>query len=357
MKLRTLFAVLCAGFMAMPAYAELKLGANVETNTTVSSSSLDNAGQDLVKFDNDGRVETALEARTENENGFFFAGKGCFEIQVDGGYSSCDVTASLGNSSFEFKVGHWEAEDMFPKGEDVYIAEVPGAVGRYEMNKVRGRNPNGMGVIFKFSDTMKLDARLAFDTDNLSVLNTNDGSVSKVASNNLGVRPVLVINPGNFTIKLGGEYLLSSPQDSDAKGELTVLGFGTVVEAKVGNLTIGVTGAMKSDDGKDILTTVDADGNVISTKEVDKDEVKTTSAGTYVKIPVGEADLFQVAGGFTTEDADDSNHMYVFSSYGHQLPVEGAKIKFGVSFANASDIGGSEDGTAFGARVRFNYTF
>ena len=357
MKLRTLFAVLCASFMAMPAYAEVKTSANVETNSTISSSSLDNAGQDLIKFDNDGRVEATLEARTENENGFFFAGKGCFEIQVDGGYSSCDVTASLGNSSFEFKVGHWEAEDMFAKGEDVYIAEVPGAVGRYEMNKVRGRNPNGMGVIVKFSDTMKLDARLAFDTDNLTVVNTNDGSESKVPSNNLGVRPVLVINPGNFTIKLGGEYLMSAPQDSDAKGELTTLGFGTMVEAKLGNITLGVTGAMKSDDGKNILTTVDADGNVISTQEVDRDEVKTTSAGVYTKIPVGEADQLGVAGGFTTEDVNDSDHMYVYGSYVHQLPVEGAKIKFGVSFANASDIGGSEDGTAFGARVRFNYNF
>ena len=353
MKLRTLFAVLCAGFMAMPAYAELKLGANVETNSTISSSSLDDAGQDLVKFDNDGRVETSLEARTENENGFFFAGKGCFEIQVDGGYASCDVWASLGNSSFAFKVGHWEAEDMFPKGEDVYIAEVPGAVGRYEMNKVRGRTPNGAGVVVNFSDTMSLDFRTAFDT-----ASSDFGAAKGVGVNNLGVRPILIIKPGNLTIKLGGEYLLTSPQDSDAKGEATVFGFGGVVQAKVGNLTIGVTGAMKSEDGKNVVNNTDAEGNVISTSEVDwADAVKTTSAGTYVQIPVGEADLLQVAGGFTTEDVNDSNHMYVFSSYGHQLPVEGAKIKFGVSFANASDIGGSDDGTAFGARVRFNYNF
>ncbi len=76
-----------------------------------------------------------------------------------------------------------------------------------------------------------------------------------------------------------------------------------------------------------------------------------------MKMPIGEADQLGLAGGYTTEDVNDSNHMYGYVSYVHQLPVEGAKVKFGASFANATDMGGKDDGTAFGARVRFNYNF
>ncbi len=346
MKLQSLFAVACAAFIAIPAYAEVKFGTKLETNTTVSSTSVDSGSTtDKVKFDNDGHVEFSLEASAKTESGFFVSGKGVGRIKVDGGFEEQDVWVSLGTPSVALKVGHWEAEKLFNKPDDVYITAVPGAVSRYEANAVRGRNPNGAGVVIKLSDALKLDARMAFDT----------ASDSKLGDmNTLGVRPVLVYDSNGYIFKAGAEYVLTTPQDNDGKGEKTLLGFGAQACATFGNITIGGSGAMKTDGGKTLVK--DDDGNVIG--EDDADDVNTTSAIGHITLKnIAEKDAATLGAGYTTEDANDSDHMFIYGAYLHKLPIEGAEIKFGVSYATASDIGGKDDGSAFGGRIRFNYTF
>ncbi len=350
MRLRTLFAVACAAFMAMPAYAELKTFANVETNTDVKTTSVDSGSSttDKTAFENGGRVEFGFNGRAENEAGYFAAGKGCAEIKIGGGLTECDVWFSLGTPSVALKVGHWEAENLFSKGQDIYLIEVPGAVKRYQANAARGRGPNGAGVVLNLGKALKLDTKISYDS----------GKIGNVDANKMGVRPVVIYNASGIKVKAGAEYLMATPQNGDDLGEETTLGFGLDTSATFGNITVGAAGAMKTEGGKKVIETKDAEGNVISTKEVDKDDVATTSAAGYLTFNnIAGKDSAGLGAGYTTEDVHDSSHMYVFGSYAHNLPVEGAAVKFGVSYATAADMGGSNDGSAFGARVRFNYAF
>ena len=61
-----------------------------------------------------------------------------------------------------------------------------------------------------------------------------------------------------------------------------------------------------------------------------------------------------IGGMMTMRDKADDSQMAGFLSYAMPLSVEGAKVKFGVSFAQHSN---AADATAFGGRVRFNYDF
>jgi hypothetical protein len=332
MKAVKLFVLVLAVTMmfAQIASAEVSLSANVETNTTFEAKTT-SAGADTMHFPNDGRVEVILESRTENEDGMFFAGKGCFEVKVDGGLGECDVWAAVGTSSVTLKVGHWEAEGLFSKGEDVYVADA-GAADFYEANKVRGRSPDGLGLIFSMGENMTLDAKMAYDN--------SDGI------NKLGFRPVVILSAGVLSIKAGGEYLLETEEDTDSDYENTWFGGAVDLALSVGdNITIGGTATY----GKNETTTVMEDGSTVDSEET------YLSDTVYVTIAMGDNTL-GLGGGFTQQDEADTNEMYGFVSYAMPLPVEGAKVKFGASYSTG-DAGTDDDPSAFGARVRFNYTF
>jgi hypothetical protein len=316
-----LFALL----VTAPAFAELNWGANVETNSTVE---MDSDGTDTTAFTNDGRVEVAVESKTENSDGMFVAGKGCFEVQVNGTMGVCDVWFQVGTPAFSLKVGHFEAEGLFSKGQDVYVAGT-GASQWYEANKARGRSPDGMGVVFNLGENMTFDTKVSFD---------NSGD-----NNQFGVRPVLKVNAGSVSIKAGVDYYLEKPQDSDSDDKATWIGGGVDISMNLGNLTLGGSATY----GKNEVTTV-TDGVEATAEE------KVMSDTAYVKLAMGDSTL-GLGVGYTMEDEADTNEMYAFVSYDMPLPVDGAAVKFGAGFASGDN--GVEDLTAYGARLRFWYGF
>lgn len=311
------------------AYAELNWGANVETNTTFET---DADGVTLNNFNNDGRVEIAVSAEKKNDSGFFVSGKGCFEVKM-GGLGECDVWFAMGNPSYTFKVGHWEAEGLFSKGQDIFVAGT-GAAGWYEANKARGRGPDGMGVVFN-AGSMTVDVKMSYD---------NDGT-----NNQLGVRPVIKFSSGSFTVKAGGEYLMQSPFDTDSDEEDNWFGGSVDLSPSLGNITIGGSSTY----GKNEQTTVTVDDVTGVSTTTDTEETYMSDTG-YINVKMGDATL-GVGAGYTMQDEADTNEMYVFASYAMPLPVEGAWIKFGASFASGDN--GSEDLTSMGGRIRFFYGF
>jgi hypothetical protein len=319
---------------AQGAFAELNLSANVETNTTFEAKT-SAANVDTTHFPNDGRVEVVLESKTENEDGMYFAGKGCFEVQVDGSMGVCDVWAALGNASMMLKVGHWEAEGLFSKGQDTYIADA-GAASFYEANKVRGRDPDGIGVVMNMGENMTLDAKMAYDN--------SDGW------NKVGARPMVILEAGSLHIEVGGEYLLETPEDSDSDDENTWAGGAVDLAFSLDTITIG--GSVTY--GKNETTTVTVDDTTGVETKTDTEETYLSGTG-YTTIAMGDNSL-GIGGGFTQQDEADTNQMYAFVSYALALPVEGAKVTFASSYSTG-DAGTDDDPTAFGARVRFNYDF
>jgi hypothetical protein len=332
MKKLVILAVLAMMVFAPQAYAEISMSANIETNTTFEA---DSNGTDEVLYDNGGRVETILESKMENEDGMFAAGKGCFELGIDGSVGMCDVKFELGNPSFTLIVGRYEDEGLFSKGEDVYIAGT-GASQWYEANKVRGRDVDALGVKFAMGENMTFITRLGYDNDD--------------DMNELGVRPVLMMNAGVLSLKVGGEYLLKTPFDTDADDEETWFGGAVDLGFQVSDtLKIGGTATY----GKNEVTTVTVDDVTgVSTKT---DTEETVMSDTfYVTIGMGDNTL-GLAAGYTMEDEADTNELWTLVSYAMPLPVDGAKVKFGASFAQGDD--GVDEPTAFGVRLRFNYDF
>jgi len=325
---KTLVVMLVMSLMFVPAaFAELNWGANVETNSTVE---MDSDGSDTMVVTNDGRVEVVVEAQKANDSGTYVAGKGCFEVKVDGGLGECDVWFQLGNPSWSLKVGHFENEGIFAKGQDIFVAGTD-ASQWYELNKARGRAPDGIGILFNLGENMALDTKVSFD---------NNGS-----RNQFGVRPVLKLSSGSLMLKAGGEYYMEKPFDNDADDETSWFGAGANIEFTLGNLVLGGCGTY----GKYEDTAVDDETGTT----IDSDET-VMSDTVYAKLAMGEATL-GLGAGYTMEDEADTNEMYGFVSYDMPLPVEGARVKFGASFASGDN--GSEDLTAYGARLRFWYGF
>jgi len=252
---------------------------------------------------------------------------------VNGGMGACDAWVAVGTPSVTLKVGSWEAEDMWNPGQDVYVITT-GASDWFKINKVRGRSPDGMGVIFT-SGSVVFDVKAGFD---------NEGPAG--TENQLGIRPVVKFTAGAITLKVGGEFVTQKPKDTDSDAKNDWMGGGANVTMTAGTLTFGAVAAY----GQNKVTTVDA----ITGVKTDADE-NVMSGDGYVNLAMGSSTL-GLGVGYTTQDEADTKEMYGFVSYAMPLPVEGAFVKFAGSFASGTNAA-DEDLKAFGARVRFNYTF
>lgn len=341
--LRILLAVAFAVMMvSSAALAELNIGANVEINTDFKTSTEEKtvaggSDTDMTEFSQGGRVKVTFSEKTEMDSGMYAGVEGSIEINDDGSFGTGDNYFQLGSAGWVLKAGRVEGEGLFGKGQDIYIVGAPGAPGRYEANKSRGRDNIGALVAFMPSDALKVE---------VDVMYSNSGD-----NNIMGARPLVKFSASGLTVKAGVDYYMETPKDSDAKGEVTKLGFGGNAEYGMGAITLGASAAMLKDGGKD------ADDN-------DLDEAQTLSVFGYAKMAMGAGTL-GVGGGMTQlkyDKADTEKSMVeAYVSFDAPLPVDGAAIKFGASYATAKlekQVGAlDQDNSAFGGRVRLWYEF
>ena len=178
-------AALCAA--AVAAHADVKFDANFEGDTT----SINKAGAD--SFGTGGRVEMNANAALLKQGDNFvnakatlIAGIGAKSTGID------DAWIQFGNSSADFKLGRFEAVDLFPVGKDTVLELATGA--GYRANKVRGRFTDG-----EFHGALGLNAApgLRFE---LGVMSKKNGADEKS-----GVRPAVVYGAGDLTLRAGYE--------------------------------------------------------------------------------------------------------------------------------------------------------
>jgi hypothetical protein len=319
-------------FVVQGAFAEVSLSADVETNTTVE---MDSNGSDLTDMNNDGRVKFTLESKMENEEGFFGAAKGSAEIKITGEAEASDAYVQVGTAGWNLKVGRYEAEGLFAKGEDVYVADA-GGPGTVETNKSRGRTAGALGLQFSPSETMTVEI-------NTIVGNADDyeGETATLGMNKVGFRPALILSAGAISTSVGVDYYMEMPDDSDADREYTALGAGGKLEFALSDaMKIGGAFGYLAEEGKD------ENGD-------DAEDETTMSFSGYLTMGLGD-DTLGIGAMMTQRDEADDSQMQGFVSYAHALPVEGLKVKFCGSFAQWSD---GDDVTAYGGRMRFNYDF
>lgn len=366
MKIRMLLATVCASLLVVPAaFAELSptmsLVGDVETNTTVESYSDDES--DSLKLINDGRTHIKFEGRTESETGYYGYAKGDAMISTNGTTGVDDAYVQFGTPSWAFRVGRYEAEDLFSKGEDVYIAEPHGFGGRYQGNYARGRSGTlgNLGMIFKAGEsaTIYIDSLLGNESKTSSVSSVDDAGLPTTedvsfGANVVGFRPMVVFAAGNMTVKAGFDYLHAMPQNDEGNDYVSdKMGGALDLATKLGTIDLGAAVAYGIEDG----TTA---GNEDATERT------ILSTFVYTKVPVGEANLFGLAAGFSNEEKDlesvtDKATLFeTYATYVIQMPVDKLKMKLGASYAVASfepEVGSDYDNGVFGARVRFNYDF
>jgi hypothetical protein len=264
------------------------------------------------------------------ESGMYAYVKGQAMLNDDASVGVDDALFEIGTATWFLKAGRFEGEGLFSKGQDIYIVGAPGAPGRYEANAARGRGDVAFALGFVPNSNMKVEVDVVYD-----------------GSNVLGARPLVKFSTDTFTVKAGVDYLRQTATDSDNDDATTTVGFGVDASMNVSSLSIGASGAYRTVGGE-------AAG-------VDLDDAKTLSGFGWLKMPVGGG-TFGVGAGMTMlsyKDADDESSMLeAYVSYDHALPVDGAAIKVGASYAKAKIEpagGGDTENSAFGARLRLWY--
>jgi len=384
MKLRALLATACAGLLVVPsAFAEIKatigLSGDVETNTTWEYKSIDRGAggsDDLAtnSWSNDGRTHLKLTGRIESESGWFAAGQGDAMIATSGSTGVDDAWLQFGTSGFATKVGRYELEGLFSKGEDVYIVDAPTAPGRYEGNYMRGRfggSAGNIGFNFNFGEASKMEVGLILggqDGNEPAISTSTDPDTGQVVTtvttlpfgvNVYGIRPVFVFSGGAFTVKVGGEYGLFNAKAErttvndvwvENKFERSKMGGAVDFAMNMGAMNFGIAGAYGQQTGQYV------------TGEDLPDQTQMSIFGWF-KMAVGEADTFGLGAGWLqgeTDGVSESDGLQGYVSYVHQMPVEGLKVKFGASYAAGTlspDGGKDQDSDGYGVRMRFNYDF
>jgi hypothetical protein len=327
---KILLCVLVASLLVVPAaVAEINWSANMRSQWTVESAS---NGADTMSISGGDRLLLTLESKTENEEGMYAAGKGQALLKTDGTAAVDDAWLELGTSSFSVKLGRFEAEGLFAKGEDVFVIEAPGGPGTVETNKSRGRTNAGAAIKFSPSETMAIEIATALG---------GADDYQETAVNQVGFRPALILSAGALSASVGADYYMLMPQDSDLDTEYTALGAGGKLEFSLSDtITLGGAFGYLDEEGKD------AAGDTV-------EEETTMSFSGYLTMAMGDSTL-GVGAMMTMRDEADDSHLQGFVSYAMPLPVEGATVKFCPSFASYSN---GEDTSAFGGRVRFEYDF
>ncbi|MEO0003360.1 MAG: hypothetical protein RLZZ22_1052 [Pseudomonadota bacterium] len=177
-------AALCAA--AAAAHADVKFDANFEGDTTSISKATDS-------FGTGGRIEMNVNAELLKQDDNFvnakatlIAGIGAKSTGID------DAWIQFGNSAADFKLGRFEAVDLFPVGKDTVLEMATGA--GYRANKVRGRFTDG-----EFHGAVGLNAAPGLRVE-LGLMSYKNGAVEKS-----GVRPAIVYGAGDLTLRAGYE--------------------------------------------------------------------------------------------------------------------------------------------------------
>lgn len=292
-------AALCAA--AAVAHADVKFDANFEGDTTnVSKTGADS-------FGTSGRVAMNVNAALLKQGDNFVNAKATFLARIANDINKDstgidDAWIQFGNADADFKLGRFEAVDLFPVGKDTVLEMATGA--GYRANKVRGRFTDG-----EFHGALGLNAApgLRFE---LGVMSKKSGATEKS-----GVRPAVVYNMGDLTLRAGFE--------SFDKGAGTQTGYG---------LSAGYALAK------------DAAVNVNYAKSSDLD-----SSSLGMNLVYGAAGVGYVQDKTAATTVDTFYAAYSFPLLG----VKGASITPAISTSSGGT--GVADTTAL--RVRLNYQF
>lgn len=336
-----------------------------------------------------GRTHLAVEGLVVGDGEWYAKALGDVMIGTTGAVGVDDAYAEFGKSAFALRLGRYEAESVFSKGEDVYIAE-PSEIpvlywrGRYEGDYARGRfsgRTGQVGLHLPFGERTKLFLDGVIGTEDrtgdfvATVTDPETGTPIQIVKSlpfpvsTYGFRPLLKYRTDVFEINAAFDYLVKVPKYdkveidvaegegeedtivTDNKSRIDLMGGALNLIARFGELIFGLSGAYGTDSEKDV------NGVTLNERDI-------LSTFGHLSIAIREADTIGLGLGYSTVSYQNSDeggsNIESYLSYIYQTPVEGLRLKFAGSYASATgenSDGGEFDDTIYGARVRLNFDF
>ncbi|GGO84521.1 hypothetical protein GCM10011348_30970 [Marinobacterium nitratireducens] len=293
------------------------LDANIELDTDAVDD-----GPGSTEYTQGGRVEANLRGEIRSER-YFVRGKGTLILAKDSDTHTDDMWIQFGEQRWDLQFGRFEAIDLFPKGKDTLIVHAGGAPV-YEANLVRGRvGTDGGQIALHLNGNSSFGFELAtlFGDDNDD--GTNEDAVT-------GVRPVLTFSGDGFSARLGYEF---QNVDLESGDEIDQQGVGGGVSFALGEALVNLNAAWLDNDNDDF-------------------EVTTFGAN----LVYGRFGLGLIHSETDNDAGADPEVTTTYAAYTLPLfDIDNASVTFAVSGSTADNVG--EDDSAYGGRLRFNYTF
>ena len=353
-KLNVLVPSVLALFVASAAHAgatfdtpqgKLNIGGDVEYDLTADSFSENTAAAGVADATDTqqagGRILLDVNGERALANGNYAAFKLNPMWGQQGQHNGAD-DAWFGfgvKNDWGFKVGHFEAYDLSPAGQDTYVVGYGDNV--YRAKDGRGRNGSGGQIMLsKEAGQLHYELTTQFGADGDTTLGeyTNEGK----NKDPLLVRPVVAWTGDTVTVALGAEVNLISDayvanQNGDARDSISDwTGYGAAATAKVSDdLSVSLRAALRSGD-----------------------EFDQFSAGPGVQYQNFYAAYLFGKTNYDAATKADKKYNVAYASY--KIPavmgLDNFDMYLGASWGNEK-LGSADATEELGGRVRFKYFF
>ncbi|GKW48251.1 carbohydrate porin [Halomonas sp. NCCP-2165] len=317
------------------------------------------------EYNQTGRILLDVSGERTSATGNYARFKAQPLIQTDGGFGLDDAWLALGNAGgLELKVGRFEAFDLFPLGQDVFVgysgdtsdglyADGQGYV--YQAKEGRGRAGDSGQVLLgqRSGDFYAELATLFGDRTDLFENGNNGGTYHGFAleesKNSFIVRPVLAWTPGPWTLAIGAETNLVDDALVDERGEdiSDRTGYGTRLSYAAGdwsvNANLAYLDAHEEDNlslGLNALWGNAGLGYIHARNEID--EVKPGAMGSLTE-----------PGEYTVDT------LYASYRFPNAIGIENFDLYLGAFYSRVDHeaIDDLDDADRYGGRLRFKYHF
>ncbi|MEJ6120695.1 carbohydrate porin [Vibrio sp. 2-Bac 85] len=298
-------------------------------------------------------------------NGYTFKSKVSPGYGADGGLFVDDVWFAIAsNEGGEFKIGHFEAYDLFPAGQDTFLDHYAdsgdGVVSdsqpyMYRAKEARGRGDNGQLMYSHSFDNLYVEVAVKIG-DGTDIFDDGQYHGKNVQSGNdvFIVRPVVAYQAGNFKVAAGLEKnLVSDSAVITVNGKqvdiLDRTGYGVTGNYSDGDFYVNLSySAMDAVDEENVTYGISAGyagfglGYIAAENEISAIE----TGGTFV----GDVEVSSIYASYKFSNVFDVEDFSIYVG-GYQSTAKEKNVTMGVGQYN---VDGEDDK---GLRMRLKYFF
>jgi len=267
-----------------------------------------------------------------------------------------------GHGGSEIKVGRFEAFDLFPLGQDVFL-QYSGSTSNslyrdgqsyvYQAREGRGRGDSGqIALSHRFDNDVYFEVATLFgDRSGLFSGDTYHGyQIADDSKSAAIVRPVVAWQPGNVSVALGMETNLVNDSVVDERGEDIGdrTGYGATISYHEGDLTFNLNLAhLEAHEERNTSVGANAVWNDFGVGYI------------YGRNRIDEVNPAADPGDITPEGKNTSNTVYASYRFADVLGLSGFDTYLGTYFSYVDHENGvsSSDTNRYGARLRLKYHF